>query len=136
VRRREWVRLRGIVPVQTGGDDDPSTQREEAKGGDGLSEVMAFDEVERNLVAVEKALGRYALDREKLEVWDGWLKRADLEAKRQLRAVLDDAECVSGHLNGGHESCRAIVLSLLIPSYIYWTSNSPIARACLLSTKS
>lgn len=95
VRRREWVRLRGIIPVQPGGDDEPPTEREEAKGGKSLGEILDSEVKERNLVAVEKALGRYALDREKLQAWDVWLKKADRSAKERLQAILDDTECVS-----------------------------------------
>lgn len=98
VRRREWVRLRGIVPASPGNEEDtPPAGREEPKGNKSLAEVLVSDDCVKNVMAIEKALGRYALDREKLEAWERWLRGTDDQSREKLQAVLNDPDCVSAH---------------------------------------
>ncbi|WVQ80748.1 hypothetical protein IAT38_002853 [Cryptococcus sp. DSM 104549] len=84
VRRREWVRLRCVVPVDKEGEK-PKRQMKLKKRMK-IGRVFAGETVEDNLYSVLAVMGQLALDRERLDTWRRWLgpdKKPEEEEEEQ-----------------------------------------------------
>lgn len=90
VRRREWVRLRALLPPEEGEQED---EPKEAPVPETLDEVLGTGRPVANMM---RFLAVYALDREKLAVWEGWMKKGSAEARHRLADLFEDREKVSG----------------------------------------
>ena len=90
VRRREWVRLRCLNPEEEV-LDGPKEPELDVGPHQSLGQVMKKNEVD----GIVKALSKLALDRQKLETWDVWLKEASQDEKDKLERILSDEDHVS-----------------------------------------
>ncbi|WWD17251.1 hypothetical protein CI109_101689 [Kwoniella shandongensis] len=100
VRRREWVRLRYVVPrakmEQGDGKVDLSDRENVEKKAKKLEEVLESNDKVENVASVLSAMGKLSVDRERLEVWGRWLDKAkkDSEAWKRLEELCSDDQAV------------------------------------------
>ena len=81
-RRREWVRLRCIVP--TINLDEQQSNRQ-------VTGDLTFKEVvDGGVGEIVKVVGGIPLDRAKLDTWRVWLDKSDEWDRRKLQDVLND----------------------------------------------
>lgn len=92
VRRREWVRLRALLPAEP----EPKEVEEEVHEPGTLDEVL---KTERPVANMTRYLAGYALDREKLALWERWVAEGSAEARHTLADLFEDQEKVSAMQN-------------------------------------
>lgn len=93
VRRREWVRLRALIPSPDDESDDESYDGPVEEPPDVLSTLISGKDPATDIV---KRLVVYPLDRERLEAWTKLLDGANDETKKKFAAQIEDHDTVSG----------------------------------------
>lgn len=121
VRRREWVRLRALLPPEEG--DDGNEQEKQAPVPKTLDEVLG---VQRPVANMMRFLAVYALDREKLAVWEGWMKKGSAGARHRLADLFEDREKVSG----GDGSTKSSPPAAAAPSKPAMEDADASSRSC------
>ena len=97
VRRREWVRLRCIKPEEKL-LEVPADQRDEKASGEqgSLKGILQSDDLQDNARELSRILGRIKLDRQKLGLWERWLRDIDGPSKERLETIIADEAAVGG----------------------------------------
>ncbi|BEJ13040.1 hypothetical protein CspHIS471_0302140 [Cutaneotrichosporon sp. HIS471] len=85
VRRREWVRLRALLPPEV----EPREVDEEVKEPGTLDEVLNSDHPVANIA---RNLASQALDREKLALWERWVSEGSAVARHRIAELFEDQE--------------------------------------------
>ncbi|CAK9782603.1 hypothetical protein CC85DRAFT_284029 [Cutaneotrichosporon oleaginosum] len=85
VRRREWVRLRALLPPEP----EPKEVEEEVDEPGSLDDVLATERPVANMI---RYLAAYALDREKLALWERWVGESSADARHRLADIVEDKE--------------------------------------------
>ncbi|BEI86765.1 hypothetical protein CcaverHIS002_0701110 [Cutaneotrichosporon cavernicola] len=86
VRRREWVRLRALLPPEVGPKE---VDEEEVKEPGTLDEVLNSDHPVANIA---RNLASQALDREKLALWERWISEGSAAARHRIAELFEDQE--------------------------------------------
>lgn len=96
VRRREWVRLRRLMPGKSAEDEDTRVDDPEPrqKKNSTLRQIIGNREDEEALLAIGKELKGVSLDREKLAIWERWLDDVDSDLKKRVQVFLDEPHSV------------------------------------------
>ncbi|KAK8864449.1 hypothetical protein IAR55_001698 [Kwoniella newhampshirensis] len=100
VRRREWVRLRYVVPHSKMKEGDGMVDLKERehveRKAKRLEDVMHSEKKNENIASVLTSMGRYGVDRQRLEVWTKWLEKGqkDSEAWKRLEELCHDERAV------------------------------------------
>lgn len=87
VRRRAWVRLRGLIPHE----EDKSFEKLQEDAQEDDEPLESFDEVfdsGKPLLNIIRHLATFALDREKQGAWDRWLEKSSKGSVEKLKDLL------------------------------------------------
>lgn len=110
VRRREWVRLRMVVPIEKddgevmsadGGGEHEGAEGEKVKIGNskrkGMADIVRGAESAECAGQILHAMSSISLDREKIAWWEEGLKEAESEevVREAVQKILDDEDYVS-----------------------------------------
>ena len=97
VRRREWVRLRCIKPEEKLLEVLADQRDEKASGEQGsLQGILQSDDLQDNARELSRILGRIKLDRQKLGLWERWLRDIDGRRQERLETIIADEAAVGG----------------------------------------
>lgn len=100
VRRREWVRLRALLPPEPEEDMEETErrQRDEMLGApDSLDQVL---DSKRPVANMTRYLAAHTLDREKLALWEKWMGESSAEGRHKLSEIFEDPGKVRGVSEG------------------------------------
>ncbi|KAL1411567.1 hypothetical protein Q8F55_002531 [Vanrija albida] len=92
VRRREWVRLRALIPSAGDDLDDDTYAVPVEEPPDMLSTLMAGKDP---AIEIVRKLVTYPLDRERLSVWTKWLDSASDETKKEFAGLIKDQDTLA-----------------------------------------
>ncbi|WWC70042.1 uncharacterized protein I206_103986 [Kwoniella pini CBS 10737] len=102
VRRREWIRLRGVdirkdhSQIKINEEERDKLERK----GKTLEDILIHDDIEENVQDILVCMGKINLDRQRLELWERWLahlkQNDDNDGNRKrLIDICEDEKAVS-----------------------------------------
>lgn len=94
VRRRAWVRLRGLSPETHDDDSDYGVEVEQEEEEQPLKSFDDIVDTKRPATLIIQHLARFPLDREKQDQWNDWLSNSSQETIGKLRTLLEVPENV------------------------------------------
>lgn len=120
VRRREWVRLRGLLPFESDeGHGEDVTPTEEVP--------ESFDQIfksKRPVYHIVRYLATFALDREKQTTWDDCLQHSSPDTVEKLRKSLETPDNVSCH-----RSLCLQQLDIISRAFVFGASRSSFFKS-------